>query len=56
MSNYIQLFYVDVITYPCHKLDAGLTLRLLVKEAHGAVLVNPKKFLDRPKHVILAQI
>ena len=25
MSNYIQLFYVDLITYPCHYLDGGLS-------------------------------
>ena len=24
ISDYIPLFYVDVITYPCHNLDVGL--------------------------------
>ena len=24
MSNYIPLFYMDVITHPCHNSDAGL--------------------------------
>ena len=25
-SNYIPLFYVDVIAYPCHNPDAGLAI------------------------------
>ena len=24
MSNYIPLFYIDIITYPCHMFDARL--------------------------------
>ena len=32
MSNYIPLFYMDVLTYPCPNPNAGLA-NLIVKEA-----------------------
>ena len=38
MSNYIPMFYMDVITNQCHNPVAGLP-NLLVKEALDALLI-----------------
>ena len=30
MSDYIPQFYVDVITYPCPNIDAGLAIVYII--------------------------